>query len=88
LELCEQNYEHLEAERDKLKIEWADDANQYEERIAKLVERVSELELALEKIKFRNHPGTTNHELAKEALSRTSEENMTPPLPVFKGRTY
>jgi hypothetical protein len=29
---------------------------------------------ALEKIKFRNHPGTTNHELAKEALSRTSEE--------------
>jgi hypothetical protein len=67
-------------------------------RIAKLVERVSELEgaleeitrecdalnkgpvavniarAALEKIKFRNHPGTTNHELAKEALSRTSEE--------------
>jgi hypothetical protein len=83
------------AERDKLKIEWADDANQYEERIAKLVERVNELEealeeikghceysrpiheiasAALEKIKFRNHPGTTNHELAKEALSRTSEE--------------
>jgi hypothetical protein len=28
---------------------------------------------ALEKIKFRNEPGTTNHELAKEALSRTSE---------------
>jgi regulator of replication initiation timing len=29
---------------------------------------------ALERIKFRNHPGTTNHELAKEALSLTSEE--------------
>jgi hypothetical protein len=35
---------------------------------------VSKLEQALEKIKVRNHPGTTNHELAKEALSRTSEE--------------
>jgi hypothetical protein len=30
---------------------------------------ISELKTALEKIKFRNHPGTTNHELAKEALS-------------------
>jgi hypothetical protein len=27
------------------------------------------LRTALEKIKFRNHPGTTNHELAKEALN-------------------
>jgi polyhydroxyalkanoate synthesis regulator phasin len=34
-----------------------------------LRKRVSELERALEKIKFRNHPGTTNHELAKEALN-------------------
>jgi chromosome segregation ATPase len=106
LELCEQNYEHLEAERDKLKEgldkwidRWDDDTFEAEQTIAKLFEMVSELEgalhffrsviqsgegwtdhcektyrAALEKIKFRNHPGTTNHELAKEALSRTSEE--------------
>jgi hypothetical protein len=37
-------------------------------------DEIERLREALEKIKFRNHPGTTNHELAKEALSRTSEE--------------
>jgi hypothetical protein len=39
-----------------------------------LIAERDKLKDALEKIKFRNHPGTTNHELAKEALSRTSEE--------------
>jgi hypothetical protein len=39
-----------------------------------LIAERDNLKEALEKIKFRNHPGTTNHELAKEALSRTSEE--------------
>jgi hypothetical protein len=99
----------LIAERDKLKEEveglreyvaakdgWATPGVYcFQTHMGKLVERVSELEqalenivkdapcytypwvvniarAALEKIKFRNLPGTTNHELAKEALSRTS----------------
>ncbi len=44
-----------------------------EETEALIAER-DKLKEALEKIKFRTLPGTTNHELAKEALSRTSEE--------------
>jgi uncharacterized coiled-coil DUF342 family protein len=68
--------DRLRAERDKLKEE-VERLNEMlvssaehgmRERHA-LRKRVSELEGALEKIKFRNHPGTTNHELAKEALS-------------------
>jgi hypothetical protein len=82
------------AERDKLKArDWDLENDALLRKNDKLVERVSELEgalekiveehssnaihiarAALEKIKFRNLPGTTNHELAKEALSRTSEE--------------
>jgi hypothetical protein len=43
-------------------------------RLDALIAERDKLKEALEKIKFRTLPGTTNHELAKEALSRTSEE--------------
>jgi predicted nuclease with TOPRIM domain len=75
--------EGLRAERDKLREEvWRlklSSSTFYANTLlievanVKLTERVSELEGALEKIKFRTLPGTTSHELAKEALSRTSE---------------
>jgi uncharacterized protein YdcH (DUF465 family) len=71
----------LKEERDAIKEEFQRDMAHatdiikgYHNNMFALIERVSKLEQALEKIKFRNHPGTTNHELAKEALSRTSEE--------------
>jgi hypothetical protein len=91
--------EALRAERDKLRVEWAEDANQYEERIdklkeerdgfeflfekwhdysavlsgdnAKLVERVSVLEAALNRIVLLKHPDSKA--IARAAL-RTSED--------------
>jgi hypothetical protein len=72
------HYKDLEIERDKLK-ERVSELEGAPEKIADpllspLLSRRDIARAALEKIKFRNHPGTTNHELAKEALSRTSEE--------------
>jgi predicted nuclease with TOPRIM domain len=85
---CKDNLTALLIERDKLKEESERLTDQNygqsvrvmaaENETVSLRERVSVLEGALEKIKFRNHPGTTNHELAKEALSRTSEDDPFP----------
>jgi uncharacterized protein (DUF3084 family) len=65
--------DRLRAENERLKEVARQYADLFDHREALRAER-DKLGVALAKIKFRNHPGTTDHELAKEALSRTSEE--------------